>query len=263
MLANATARLLEQRSRGHVHLRMDEHGVSILKEAGAAKVRLPFGGNEAILINTSGGLAGGDTVDVRVEAGARSELVVTTQAAERVYRTLGPPAEINISLKAENGSRLYWLPQETIVFDNSAVRRSINVDLAGDAVFLAVEAVVFGRREMNESVLSLLFIDHWRIHREGRLIHAEHMQLGSELPRSAATLASNTAIATLLFIGSGAEEKLGAARALLNEGSAASAWNGKLVARLLAKDGFELRKILVRLISAIVHPYALPKLWTS
>ena len=114
------ARLLEQRSIGEVMLRMQQAGPAIIRESGSLKLRISKGTTEAILINAGGGIAGGDVITVNAEVGPQATLTLTSQAAERVYRSLGPPAKVDVSLKAEAGSKLFWLPQETILFQHSA-----------------------------------------------------------------------------------------------------------------------------------------------
>lgn len=147
-----------------------------LWQEGAAKIRLPArdgGPLEAVLINTAGGLTGGDRLSWRVEAGARTSMTVTTQACEKLYRSSGGRAEASCSIRAAAGARIAWLPQETIVFDRSAFSRKLDVDLADDAQALIVEAAVFGRRAMGESVRLAEFRDRWRVRVGGRLAHAE------------------------------------------------------------------------------------------
>jgi urease accessory protein len=258
----ATARLLEQRSVGHVHLRMERDGVAVMREAGSAKCRIPRGTNEAILINTSGGLAGGDSVHIKAEVGAGAKLTLTSQAAERLYRTLGPAADVHVKLSAADGSKLLWLPQESILFEGSALDRSLDVELAKDATFLAVESMVFGRTEMGERVQQVSVADRWIIKREGILIHAEALKLGPGWPRSQARFADNQAMATLLLVSPQAETLLDKVRNVLGPQDGASAWNGKLVARCLAKDGFHLRKTLIQVLVACVGREHLPKCWT-
>lgn len=258
----ATARLLEQRSVGHVHLRMEREGIAVMREAGSAKCRLPRGSNEAILINTSGGLAGGDTVDIRAELGSGATLSITSQAAERIYRTLGPPATVMVSLKATTGSSLFWLPQESILFEGSALHRTFAVELADDATFVALEPIMFGRTEMGEVVQNVSVRDQWRVVQDGRLVHAEAFKLGPQWTRSAATFGENCATSTLLMVSPHAERLLDKLRAVLSPQDGASAWNGKLVARFLAKDSFHLRKALIQALCVCVGPERLPKVWT-
>ncbi len=84
----------------------------------------------AVLVNTAGGLAGGDhvSVAVRVEAGAAA--TVTTQAAEKIYRSLGPDARVEARLAVGEDARLEWLPQESILFDGACLDRRLGHDRA-------------------------------------------------------------------------------------------------------------------------------------
>ena len=70
-------------------------------------------------------------VDVALEAGA--EAIVTSQAAEKIYRSDGPPARIELRVRLESAARLDWLPQETILFDRRRVARRIDIEMAADA----------------------------------------------------------------------------------------------------------------------------------
>lgn len=258
----ATAHLLDQRSEGHVRLRMERGGVAVLQEAGSSKVRIPRGSHEAILINVSGGLAGGDSIAIAAETGEGARLSLTTQAAERVYRTLGPAAKIVVSMKASAGSALLWLPQETIFFEGSALSRHLDVELAGQASFLAVEHMVFGRQEMGEVLRRICVEDRWTVRQHGKLVHAEAFRLGPVWPSSMASFGQNRAAATLLFVSPRAEAVLDAIRAQLTPQDGASAWNGKLVARLLAKDSYALRKSIVKAIRTCLGDEDLPRCWT-
>ena len=256
------ARLLDQRSVGEVTLRMEHGGPAIIREFGSSKFRIPKGSTEAILINTSGGLAGGDVVRVNAVVGENASLTLTSQTAERVYRSLGPPADVKVTLKVEAGATLFWLPQETILFEQSGLRRRLDVELHARITFLAVESLVFGRHEMGEVIKSVDLSDRWVIRCDGKLIHAEQFKLGPDLPNSIATLGNNRAMATVLFVSPEAEARLEAVRGSLSKNDGASAWNGKLVARLVAKDGFHLRKTLIKVLTACVGQSNLPKTWT-
>jgi urease accessory protein len=258
----AFSRLLEQRSVGHVKLRMERGGVAHLRESGAAKIRVPRGSREAILINTGGGIAGGDAFSFDLSCGAGADLTVTSQAAERVYRTLGPPAIIEASLGVGGGGTFSWLPQECIVFNGASLRRSYTVSLEARARFLAVEPIVFGRMEMGEIVDSIALKDRWRISRAGSLIHADDFVVGPALVQSTATLNGARAMATLIYVAEDAERHVDKVRGALGESGGASAWNGKLVARILAKDSFHLRKSLIPVLYAIIGREAVPKIWT-
>ena len=258
----ATARLLEQRSSGDVHLRMERNGIAVLREAGSSKVRVPRGSHEAILINTSGGLAGGDRVSIVAEVGPQADLVLTSQTAERVYRTLGPAAEIDVSLRVAAAGQLLWLPQETILYENASLRRTFDVDLAADAQFMMIEPLVFGRQAMGEVVQHVALLDRWTIKQNDALIHSDILRLGPHMPHSRATLGGYSAMAAVVLISADVESLIEPVRAVLGPQDGASAWNGKLIARLVASDGYSLRKRLLKLLVALDYHHRLPKTWT-
>jgi urease accessory protein len=243
-----------------------------LYQEGAAKIRMPRAAAdplEAVLINTAGGLTGGDRLDWVVSVGERASASITTQACEKVYRAADGVAEVGCRLSVSRGGRLAWLPQETIVFDNSAFRRSIELDLAADAEALMVEATVFGRRAMGEKVRRARFRDRWRIRCDGRLVHAEDFAAGPEIEdilASAAALDGATAFATVLLFAEDAEQRLDEARAVVGEAGGASYWRagatGKLLARIVAEDGYGLRRRLIPLIELLNGQADLPKIWT-
>lgn len=251
-----------QRSEGAIHLVMGPHGILRLREAHAAKVRIPFGVPEAILINTGGGLAGGDRFSFDITAERDTPLSVTSQAAERVYRSLGPAAQVDVSLTAHDGARLMWLPQETILFDGAALERAITAELAPGAHLLAVESVILGREASGETVAEARLTDRWRIRQGGRLVFADDLAFTGPPPASPATLGERRAFATVVLVAPEAEALLDPVRAAIGERGAASAWSGKLVARLLATDGFDLRKSLIPALTVLAGGGGLPKTWS-
>jgi urease accessory protein len=251
-----------QRSEGEVLLTMGARGLRRLREAHAAKLRIPHDSHEAILINTGGGLAGGDRFTFTITAEENARLTVTSQAAERVYRSLGPAADVEVRLTAEAGATLMWLPQETILFDGAALTRRIDADLAGDARLLAVESVILGREAMGETVRHAWLRDRWRIRRDGRLLFADDICFDGMPPHTAATLGDARAFATVVLVSARAEEVVDRARSLIGGRGSASAWCGKLVARLAARDGFELRKSLIPALTLLADGASLPKTWS-
>lgn len=262
-----------QRARGHGRLAAKASAagtrLDVLFQEGCAKIRLPktFDGTmEAVLINTAGGLTGGDRVLWELEARAGTRLTATTQACERAYKAHASTASVETRIAVGAGARVDWLPQETILFDQAALGRRLEVDLAEDATFLAVEAILLGRKAMGERMEAGLFRDRWRIRRAGRLIHAEETALAGGIAALAdqrATLAGARAFATVLFCGAAAEAHLEPLRRLLVDGEGgASHWQDKLVLRLVAPDGFALRKKLIPIISHLRGGAGVPKVWT-
>ena len=220
-----------------------------LYEEGALRLRCPGPRRrelEAMIVNTAGGMAGGDrfAIDLTVEPGAH--LIVTTAAAEKVYRTLGADASIAARIEVGAGGALAWLPQETILFDRARLKRTIEVDLAADAEFLMAEAVVFGRAGMGEVVGAGSLLDRRRVRRGGKLVHAETTRLEGDLAGKLAQAAvARGGIAVASVLAAPADEAIAAA---VREASrqcrgevGISAWNGFAVMRLVAGDGATLR----------------------
>jgi urease accessory protein len=236
-------------------------------EDGPLRIRFPNsagGALEAVIVNTAGGIAGGDRHALEIDVGERAALTVTTAAAEKVYRALGPDAEIDVKLAARAGARLAWLPQETILFDRARLSRRIEVELSADASLLMAEAVVFGRSAMGEAVTQGAFFDRWRVRRDGRLIFAEGARLDGAVAAKLsepAVAAGGVAMATVLAV-PGDEAMVERVRKQPCAGEVgASAWNGLAVARLVAKDGAALRRDLTAVIAAFGG--ALPRIWTN
>ncbi len=234
-------------------------------EDGSLRVRFPNGeALEAVVVNTAGGIAGGDrfTFDVDVAAGA--ELTVTTAAAEKAYRAIGEPATMDVKLSVAAGGSLVWLPQETILFNEAELKRSIEVDLAADAKLMLAESVVFGRTAMDETVVQGNLCDRWRVRRDGKLIFADTLKLDGAIAEKLAHKAvasGGCAMATVLMVPSD-ESHVAALREQPFAGDAGvSAWNGFALVRLVAKDGEALRRDLKLLLGAIGG--TLPRLWLN
>jgi urease accessory protein len=260
-----------QRARGKLRARFvsvdGNSRLSDLHESGSAKLRLPrahSGAAEPILINTAGGLAGGDHFELELEASDAAKIVATTQASEKIYRSLGDAALVETRLSVGAEARLDWLPQETILFDRARLQRSFDVDLDERAEFLAVEAVILGRRATGETVREGVLRDRWRIRKGDRLVFADDIRLDGaldEVVARPAALAGAGAMATLIYIGEDCERRLDQVRAVLGEQAGASAFDGKLIARLVAADGYQLRRMLIPVIAALRHDEPLPKTW--
>ena len=218
---------------------------------------------DAVMVNTGGGIAGGDRFDIDVSLEEGAHLAITTAAAEKIYRSLGPDAAIRVALDVGSNGKLLWLPQETILFDGARLSRSINVDLAPGATLVLVEGVVFGRAARNEAVRQGRLFDRWRVRVDGTLRFAETTNLDgaiAERLNEPAVTAGGGAIATLLLL-PGNQEMVEVLRAIPDfcGETAASTWNGLALARFVAPDGMSLRHDLGLALSALAIP--VPRLW--
>ncbi|WP_375260532.1 urease accessory protein UreD [Palleronia sp.] len=250
-----------QRSRGHGRIVVGPRGLSGLRQEGAARIGLPRGPGavQAVLVNTSGGMTSGDRMLWEAEAGA--DLTLTTQACERIYRCDDDAAKTTVRLTAGPGARLAWLPQETLLFEGARYRRRIDAELAPDAELLVVEPLLFGRLAMGETVRRADLRDDWRLSRGGRLIHAEALRLATDdLPYELAGVAGGAcALATVVFISARSEGMLPNVRRIIGQSGGASVMGERLVCRLMAPDGYELRKRLVPLVALLAGD--VPRLW--
>ncbi len=239
-------------------------------EEGSLRVRFPnriAAECEAVIVNTAGGVAGGDRFAIEVAVGAGADLVVTGAAAEKVYRAIGTDSEMSVTLSVAAGGSLRWLPQETILFDRARLDRSIDVDLAEGASLLLAEAVVFGRSAMGERVAQGKLTDRWRVRRGGRLVFAETLRLDggiADMLGKPAVARGGAAIATLLLV-PGSDDAVANVRALGEHFTGEvglSCWNGIALARLCAQDGAALRRDLVAVLAAL-DSRTLPRLWLN
>ena len=259
------------RATGRIALAVGADGNSTqrthVREEGSLRIRFPNtapGMLETVLINTAGGMAGGDAFSIKLSLGAGASLLAGTAAAEKIYRSTGPDTTIALAIDVAAGGQCLWLPQESILFDRAKLSRQIDIDLAMDASLVMAEAVVFGRSAMGELVHEGRFIDRWRVRRGGHLIFAESVRLDGGVDAKLAqpaVAAGGIAIATALLI-PGDEEKAAAVREVKAQFTGEvgiSVWNGIAVARLCARDGAVLRHDLALLLATFGVP--LPRLW--
>lgn len=260
---------LLQRAKGRAEVVFGAGGLKHLHQSGCAKVLLPRNFQpvpEAVFLNTSGGVTGGDQLDYTAKVEVDAALCVTTQAAERIYKSSSSVAKISNTVVLEDNGNLEWLPQETILFEGSALKRQLNVEMAESARFLAVETLVLGRKAMGETLHDDSLSDQWRVRRAGHLVYADRLRFGvpvSDTLSSMATLNGNRAVSTIIYLGPDAEERLVQARNLFNfenVEAAASAWNGMLSIRFLAPDAQPLRVALMSFLTRF-RGCDLPRIW--
>jgi urease accessory protein len=266
----APAGVTAQRARGTLDLATKARGetsaIDRLRTSGCVKALFPRRavGVEAIVINTSGGLTGGDQVSVAAKAGTGSHLTLTTQGAERVYRAAWDVARVDTRLKAEPGATVHWLPQELILFEGGRLRRRLHADLAADAELLLVEPVILGRSAMGERLRDVVFSDRIEIWREGVPLYLDALHLSGdvEAQMARAALAGGAgAMVSLIYVAADAQSHLAALRGLLPDtGGVSLVRPDVLVLRLLAPDSLELRRSLLPILDRLSRD-TLPISW--
>ncbi|WP_242494415.1 urease accessory protein UreD [Loktanella sp. IMCC34160] len=224
------------------------------------------GGLEAVVVNTAGGITGGDQFQIAARVAADCDLTLTTQACERAYRVQpGQPGRLNTALQVSRGGHLNWLPQETILFNGSHMRRSLRLNLETGASALVVEPLVFGRAAMGEELTSLRWHDRIEILRDGCPLFLDAVAFDGDMaahldrPNIAA---GARAMALLMYVAADAEAHLGPLREMLpNLAGASLIGEDLLVLRLLTDDSFALRRSLIPILNRLTNDQ-LPKCWT-
>ncbi|WP_244425520.1 urease accessory protein UreD [Bradyrhizobium sp. STM 3843] len=228
---------------------------------------------EVVIVNASGGIAGGDRLDIEVVARGEAAVVVTNQAAEKIYRALDRPARIVTRLTVCETARLAWLPQETIVFNNARIVRQTEIDLHSGAELIALEWLVLGRTARGEDVVAGHVADGWRIRRDGRLIWADGLRLTNEVfgqLRRAALLGEWKAAGTLVYFGPCLDARLSCLREIalsLDCQCAATIVGALIVVRVAATDGAKLKRGLRILLEQFgrelgAGPFGVPRMWS-
>ena len=262
---------LLQRTRGRAEVTLDWRGGAVrlgrLHQSGSAKAFLPRVHRdvpEVVFLNTAGGLTGGDTLSYALAIGPGAAAVAATQTAERAYASTGDLAHLSVELSVGAGGRLDWLPQETILFDRSALNRRTVVEMAPDARVVLVEMLVLGRAAMGERVSTLHLTDWREVRRGGVPVLIEPLRLsGESLLGQAGLLGPCKALATVALIAPGAEAALDRVRAVLDHSgvqAAASAWDGKLLVRLMAVEAFALKRAVIAVLDTL-RGAPLPRVW--
>jgi len=256
-----------------------EEGTGIVDAFQLSPLRVIFptilgaGVKEAVLINTAGGIAGGDRLECSVTAMANASIAVTSQTAERVYRALDQPARILTKLKVSDGARLAWFPQETIIFNWARLERETEIEISSGTELLALEWLVFGRSAHGEQILGGQLSDRWLVKKDNRLIWADTFHVREEgytqLKRKA-LLGNCKAIATLIYFGPELHKRLELLRdisASLDCLCAATSVGGLVIVRVAADSSFNLKLALRALLNRIgpefgPGPFRVPKMWS-
>lgn len=264
---------------GRIVVGGSERGTSILDVFQRYPVRIMFpracgdAVEGAVLVNASGGVAGGDRLELAVTALRNASIAVTSQAAEKVYRALSEPACISTRLSVSETARLAWLPQETILFNRARLHRQTQIDLASGAELLALEWLVLGRTAHGEELLGGHINDSWRVRIDGRLAWADSFRVTDEMfphLRRKALLSGFKAVGTLICFGPHPNSRLEFFRDMapsLGCPFAATSVGGLVVARCAASSSCELRLALRGLLQQFDRefgpgPFRVPKMWS-
>jgi urease accessory protein len=230
------------------------------------------------IIHPPGGVVGGDTLSIDVTNNKQSHALITTPAANKFYRSVGPLARLNQHLTVKAHACLEWLPQETILFDGSAVHGVTRIDLHDNSRFIGWDIICLGRPASGESFTHGLFRQRLELYKQDQplLIERALLQGGHAMLHAAWGLQSFTVTATMITYPAN-KALLELARASLNENSTSNHNNAVcsatlidevLVCRYLGRHGEHAKQVFMGVWSAI-RPALLnreacaPRIWST
>ncbi len=246
--------------------------LEVLRQEGCLRACFPRADAalQAVLLNTAGGVTDGDVLATSLAAGPGAQLVVATQAAERIYRARAgaAPARVQVQIDVAAAARCAYLPQETILFDGSALARTLRIDLAPDSLYLGVETLLFGRAAMGEVLREIHLRDTVQVRRAGRLVLHDAIRLRggvTDLLQRRATAGGAGAIASLLYAAPDAASRLAGLReAMAGEEVTfgASVRDALLMLRMVGVDGRRVRRAVLRGLAVLRDGLPLPRVWS-
>jgi urease accessory protein len=172
------------------------------------KVQRPFypEGNRvchSVILHTAGGIVGGDRLALNVTLQPQAQVLITTAAAGKIYRSNGLQARQTTFLEVSAGACLEWLPQETIVFNQAIYRQDLRIELAPGATWLGWEITRLGRSARGERFLQGQWRSHTEVWQQGHplWIDRQWLQGGEPWMDSPNGLAGCPVIASLAWLG--------------------------------------------------------------
>ena len=259
-----------QKAFGKLDIKFKDNQILKFYQEGSSKAIIPNVDenlNQMILINTAGGITSGDNFSTSIELD-NSFLCTSSQAAEKIYKGLNNPGNINVEINVKNNSCIYWLPQEMILFNNCNLKRKINVNISKCSNLLICESIIFGRTSMKEKFTNGLYSDFWQINQNGKLVHIEASNTDgyeASVFSKVATFNSNCAINTIIGVGKKILNKYDIIKNNLKETSMTtseiSVWDEKLIIRTISRDNYHLRFAVKDILSYFFN-HNIPKIWS-
>jgi urease accessory protein len=232
----------------------------------------PHGACHVYLLHPPGGVVGGDGLDIAVQAGESTRVLLTTPAASKLYRSAGACARLTQTLRVDEGAQLEWLPQPTIAFAGVHARVATRVDLAPGGRFIGWEIVCLGRSDSGARYAGRLglALELWR---DGAPLWVERARYdGTDLLHAAHGLRGHAVSGTLLASPAPAAAVLEAVRAALDEHggvlSGASTVDDVLALRVLGQQAEPVQRALVAA-WAVLRPAVFgriasaPRIWAT
>ncbi|MFM7572756.1 MAG: urease accessory protein UreD [Snowella sp.] len=157
----------------------------------------------SVILHTAGGIVGGDRLVQTIELEPHSQVLLTTAAATKVYRSEGERSQQIITIKLGENAYLEWFPQETVIFNEAIYQQDLRVELGKNAVFCGWEITRLGRTARGEQFLTGDWrsrIEIWQADRP-LWIDRQGLQGGVEIINSPNGLNQKAIVATFIWLG--------------------------------------------------------------
>ncbi|WP_353932082.1 urease accessory protein UreD [Okeanomitos corallinicola TIOX110] len=157
----------------------------------------------SVILHTAGGVVGGDRLSAEIHLQKNTQVLITTAAASKIYRSNGLPARQTVNIQVDAGACLEHLPQETILFDGAVYRQDLRVKLATNASFIGWEITRLGRSARNEKFLQGEMRSHTEIWQNNipLWIDRQYIPGSTEVFHSIHGLAGKPVIGSFIVVG--------------------------------------------------------------
>lgn len=207
---------------------------------------------EVVIANTSGGMVAGDYIGQSFAVQGGAGATITTQAAEKIYRSDGAICKLSTTITAEHGCELEWMPQETILFEGARLRRYNKIFLHSKSVFIAGEITIFGRGARGETFEKGQLYDNWEVHIDDNIVWADKVGIDAGLNaalRHPCAYGDSTAVALIVAWAADPVEVREQGRVLMqgNFNGGFTIVNGLVIGRFVSSNAGKLRKFYSKL----------------
>jgi urease accessory protein len=108
-------------------------------------VRIADGSLCLMMLNSGGGIVGGDRLLTTIDIGPGSSAVLTTASATKAYRTIGDPAQQQTIVTLDAGATLEYIPDHIIPHPGAAMHQSLCIGMAPRSRAIVYDAIAAGR----------------------------------------------------------------------------------------------------------------------
>ncbi len=227
------------------------------------------------LLHPPGGLVGGDRLEIEITLGHGASALITTPAAQKLYRSQGAEASQSVRLVVQPGALLEWFPGETIAFDCARARLDTSVELLPGAAFCGWDIACLGRPTLGEVFRSGKLRSTLTLLRDKPLL-VERLLIEGSSPvlREGWGLSGHAVYGTFLALGANPARAPEACELLRRDlgpfagQCAATAFDGILVLRALGSRCDQMRELFVRawtLLRPLLFgvPASAPRIWST